>query len=497
MMRLSRLVDGFPVSPLPPGLDPEVSGIAHDSRRVRPGDLFVALSGACSDGRRFAMDAARAGAVAVLAGEGTTAAGVSLPWLTTAEPRVLVGPLAARIYGHPDRELTLVGVTGTNGKSTVTALVGAILEAAGRPTGMLGTLGYRFRDRSFPGGHTTPEAPDFFAILRAMCDAGAEAVAMEVSSHALAQHRVSGARFDVAIFTNLTRDHLDFHGDLDHYFAAKRHLFDLMTPEGRAVVNRDDPYGRRLAEELAPATRVLTCGMGEGDVFLAEVELSSSGSRGVLATPRGTIPFETPLLGRYNLLNVLAAVAAAEALSLPHRAVAQALATFQPLPGRLEPVDAGQGFPVLVDYAHTPAALAAALTSLRELSGKKIAVVFGCGGDRDPGKRPLMGETAGTLADRVLATSDNPRSEDPLAILAQVEEGLARSGNPHYRIVPDRREAIREALAGAGEDWAVLVAGKGHEAVQIVGDRQLPFSDREEIERAWEGLSGGQGEASW
>jgi UDP-N-acetylmuramoyl-L-alanyl-D-glutamate--2,6-diaminopimelate ligase len=482
-MRLSELVRGLPIHG-DAGADPEVTGVAHDSRAVEPGDLFVAFPGQRFDGRSFAAQAAARGAVAVVGPEpGGAAAGLSIPWLVTDDPRALLGPLAARVYRHPDAELVLAGVTGTNGKSTVATLIATILEAAGRPAGFLGTLGYRFGARTYVGGHTTPEASDLFRTLRRMRDDGAAAVAMEVSSHALAMGRVAGASFDVAVFTNLTRDHLDYHRDLEDYFAAKRRLFDHLKPGGRPVVNVDDPYGRRLAAELPGA---LTFGEG-GDVAAREVELSPAGIRGALSTPRGELPFSSALLGRYNLSNLLAAAAAAEALELPHAAVAAAFAAQRPVPGRMEPVDRGQPFPVYVDYAHTDAALAAALRSAREVvRGGPVAVVFGCGGDRDPGKRPLMGRVAGELADLPIATSDNPRSEDPLAILAAVEQGLAASGNSRYRLIPDRRAAIREAIAAARPGWAVLVAGKGHEREQIVGDKKLPFSDLEEIGKALE-----------
>jgi UDP-N-acetylmuramoyl-L-alanyl-D-glutamate--2,6-diaminopimelate ligase len=484
-MRLSELARDLGLA-LPPGSDRQVTGVEHDSRQVRPGDLFVALPGQRFDGRAFAPAAVAAGAVAVVGPEPGEAE-VDVPWIVVDDPRALLGPLAARVYGHPDRALILAGVTGTNGKSTVATLIAAILDAAGHPAGFIGTLGYRFRDRSYAGGHTTPEASDLFRILREMRADGAAAVAMEVSSHALAMGRVGGARFDAAVFTNLTRDHLDYHKDFEGYFAAKRKLFDLLKPGSRPAFNVDDPWGRRLAVEIPDA---LTFGE-RGEVSARQVELTTAGIRGVLATPRGEVPFATPLLGRYNLSNLLAAAAAAETLELPHEAVAAAFAAQRPVPGRLEPVDRGQPFAVFIDYAHTDAALDAALRSAREVvGGGKVAVVFGCGGDRDPGKRPMMGKVAGELADLVIATSDNPRSEDPLAILAAVEEGLKESGNRGYRLVPDRREAIREAIDAAGPGWAVLVAGKGHETYQIVGDRKLPFSDVEEIGKALEARRG-------
>lgn len=497
MIRLAELVAGLPVSaPTAAGAGVEVGGVAHDSRRVEGGDLFVAWRGARFDGAAFAPQAVAAGAVAVVAAAGVAPpaalAAAGVPWLTTADPHALLGPLAARAYGHPDRELTLAGVTGTNGKSTVAALVAAILAAAGRPAGLLGTLGYEFAGERFGGGRTTPEASDLFHTLRRMCDRGARAAAMEVSSHALALGRVSGAAFDVAVFTNLTRDHLDFHRDLDDYFAAKRRLFSMLKPQGRAAVNLDDPYGARLAAELAgegaaTVTFARQAGGGTGAagaagaaVSVARAEIDEAGIRGAFATPRGEFAFSSPLLGAYNLDNLLAAAAAAEALELPHSAVAAGIAARGPIPGRMErvPSPAG-GLPVYVDYAHTPAALEAAVRSLKGFSRRKVVLVFGCGGDRDPGKRPLMGRLAGELAELPVVTSDNPRGEDAQAILSAVEAGLKASGNDRYRVVPDRREAIRRAIAVAGdEEWAVLIAGKGAETMQIAGGEERPFDDR-------------------
>jgi len=504
-MRLSALLQDLGVTG-DLGSDPEVFGVRHDSRTVEPGELFVTWSGAKFDGRLFAGQALERGAVAVLADRprpAETPAGI--PWLTVAEPRALLGDLAAPLYGHPDRDLTLIGVTGTNGKSTVVELCAAILEAAGRPCGRIGTLGYHFAGDDLGGGaagagagasvRTSPEASDLFRLLAAMRARGARAVAMEVSSHALVQGRVKGARFDVALFTNLTRDHLDFHGDLASYFSAKRSLFTALKPEGQGVANLDDAYGRRLAGELGLVHTFGSTGSGAA-VRPAGVDLDGEGLRGALATPRGQMRLRSPLLGRYNLSNLLAAVAGAEALGLPFEAMSRGIEATRPLAGRMEAVRAGQPFLAVVDYAHTDAALEAAIRSLRELTGTKVAVVFGCGGDRDTGKRPLMGKIAGDLADLPIATSDNPRSEDPLAILAAVEQGLKASTNRNYRIVPDRREAIRRAVAVAmGGGWSILVAGKGHENEQIVGTQRLPFSDRAELERAIVEQRGSEGRA--
>jgi UDP-N-acetylmuramoyl-L-alanyl-D-glutamate--2,6-diaminopimelate ligase len=479
-MWLMDLIVDLPITAAP-GTQAEVSGVTHDSRRVEAGDLFVALVGDRRDGRSFVPQAVDRGAAAILA-TGAAPSGLAVPWLETEDPRSLVGPLAARLYGHPDREMAMIGVTGTNGKSTVVELIRAIFDAAGRPSASIGTLGYRFGELIFSAERTTPEASDLFRMLRAMREAGTEVLAMEVSSHALRLARVEGVAFDLALFTNLSRDHFDFHRDFEDYFRAKRRLFDQLKTGGRAVVNVDDPYGRRLAADLPD---VVSFGAG-GDVAPQRMELDERGIRGTLATPRGPLEIYTGLLGAFNLENVVAAVAAAEALGVERSAIRRGLAATTPLAGRLEPVAAGQPFPVLIDYAHTDAALAAALRSVRDFTGRRVLVVFGCGGDRDAGKRMLMGRAAGQLADAAIATSDNPRSEDPARILASVEEGLKQAGATDYEVIVDRREALRRAIGRADEGWAVLVAGKGHEEVQVIGDAQVPFSDRTELVAALE-----------
>lgn len=493
-MRLSQLVEGFPVRRVASGAgdDPEVTGVEVDSRRIDPGFLFVAIRGERHDARSFAPEAVAAGAVAVLAATGgppegwEEAGGAPVPWLETDDPRPLAGPLAARAFGHPEREMLMAAVTGTNGKSTVAALTASVLEAAGRPTAVLGTLGYRFGEESVKGERTTPEAPEVVHLLSRWRDQGAEAVAMEASSHALALYRLDGLAFDAAVFTNLTQDHFDYHRDFEGYYAAKRRLFDLLKPDGRAVVNADDEWGRRLVEELTGALgeeRVVTFGSG-GAVRAWDASLSEAGIRAVIETPRGSYAFHSPLLGRYNLENLLATAAAAEALGLPHEAVREGFTRSGPIPGRLEAVERGQPFPVYVDYAHSPGALESVLRSVAEFSGRRIIVVFGAGGDRDRAKRAPMGRIAGELADLPILSSDNPRGEDPLAIIAMVEEGVKETGNRDYRVVPDRREAIRRAIAVAGPEHAVVITGKGHEEVQEIGGQKLPFSDRDEVEQA-------------
>ncbi len=479
-MRLRELLVELPPRGLPLE-NPQVAGIRIDSRRVEPGDLFVAIVGERFDGRTFAAEAAARGAVAVL-GPGPAPPELEVPWVGVDDPRRWLGPLAARLYGYPHERLKLIGITGTNGKSTVTALVARMLEAGGHPTGILGTLGCHFGKIAYTAARTTPEACDVFRTLEEMRANGARAAVMEVSSHALALGRVAGARYDLALFTNLTRDHFDFHGDLESYYAAKRTLFDQLKPAGKSVVSVAGDYGRRLAAELE---NVLTFGPG-GQVSAGEVRLTMDGIRGTITTPRGELRFASRLIGRYNLENLVAAVAAAEALELPHEAITEGIARQPTLTGRLESVACGQPFPVLIDYAHTPGALEAALRSIAELTERKIVLVFGCGGDRDRGKRPIMGRIAGELAALPVVTSDNPRGEDPQAILSAVEDGLKASGNPRYRILPERREAIRRAVAVAagGDDWLVLVAGKGHERFQLMDGLRTAFSDRQELEAA-------------
>jgi len=479
-MLVSELIRGLPIERS--GDDVDIQGVSFDSRRVERGDLFAAFVGERFDARKFVPDAISKGAIAVLAPTPSPAEHTG-PWLVAAEPRAVVGALASRVYGHPDREMLMAGVTGTNGKSTIIELISSILQSAGKPCGRIGTLGYRFID-SLPAPRTTPEAPDLFRMLREMRDRGAAAVAMEVSSHAIAQGRVDGLSLDVALFTNLTRDHLDFHGDLEEYFRTKTRIFDSLKDGARGVVHIGDPYGARLAAENE---ELLTYGVG-GDVYAYDATVGLDGIRAKIVTPRGDVEIESPLVGAYNLENIVAAVAAGFALDLSDDEIAAGVASCPVVRGRMERVEGD--VPVFVDFAHTDAALRAALTSARELSEREVILVFGCGGDRDPGKRELMGQVAGELADFVILTSDNPRSEDPLAIIAAVEKGIQRSGNDRYRIVPDRREAIRRAVERGGEDRLVLVAGKGHEEVQIIGDERIPFSDREEIIRALEGRNG-------
>jgi UDP-N-acetylmuramoyl-L-alanyl-D-glutamate--2,6-diaminopimelate ligase len=459
------------------GKDLSVARVESDSRRVRPGDLFVAIRGEKSDGLAHAAEAVARGAVAVVS-DRPAPEGVAAPWIRVAQPRRALALLAARLAGNPADRLVLAGVTGTNGKTTTTTLLEAILRERFGSAGFLGTVGYRTPARALPADRTTPEATLIQSLLSEMVRDGAKAAAMEVSSHALVLDRVAGCRFDVAVFTNLTRDHLDFHGDMEAYFDAKRGLFALRKPGAPGVVNADDPFGRRLHAEAAPPMVAYSPSGAPADVAAAAVSCDLSGTRLDVVHAAGRFRLDSPLAGRFNVSNLLAAAAAGLALAIAPERIAAGIARVASVPGRFERVEAGQPYPIVVDYAHTPDALERLLTAVRELSDRKIILVFGCGGDRDRGKRAPMGEIAGRLADIVVATSDNPRSEDPEAILREIAAGLEAAGASKSLLIVDRREAIQRAIALANPGTVVVIAGKGHETEQVIGDRVLPFDDR-------------------
>lgn len=469
--------------------DVEVAGLALDSRRVRPGDAFFALAGVHADGARFVADAIAAGARVVVGARGTRAEGATV--VEAPEPRLALAAMACRFHGEPSRHLRLVAVTGTNGKTTTTCMLEAMFGAAGWSAGLVGTTGVRVAGESRPSAFTTPEAPELQALLAEMRDRGVQAVAMEASSHALAQRRTWGLACDAVVFTNLTQDHLDYHGTMDAYLDAKLMLFDGRNGGGgkraTAVVNADDPHA---AVVIAAARRggleVRTFGSDAGgappaldlDLALEEV-LPNSGGLALRLRDEwaggGQLLLALPMLGRFNALNAAAALLVARALGVRDRDARSALATFAGVPGRLERVDGGRPFAVVVDYAHTPDALERALAACREHARGRVLCVFGCGGDRDRGKRPLMGAIAARLADRAWVTNDNPRTEDPAAIAAEITAGAPGSG---LTTVLDRREAIAAALAAARAGDVLLVAGKGHETTQTIGARVLPFDDR-------------------
>jgi UDP-N-acetylmuramoyl-L-alanyl-D-glutamate--2,6-diaminopimelate ligase len=450
----------------------EISGLAYSSESVTPGALFFCVRGFRSDGHDFAPDAVERGAAALVC---ERSLGLGVPELVVPDVRAAMGPAAARFYGDPTRELRVVGITGTNGKTTTAFLVRTLLEAAGIRCGLLGTVKRIVGGREEEVERTTPEAIDLQATFRRMLDAGNRACAMEVSSHALELGRSAGVRFACRVFTNLTQDHLDFHPTMEDYFLAKRRLFQergVAGEPGTPILNVDDPFGRRLAGELEDA---VTFGVeSEANYRARDVRFDTFGSRFTCDTPNGPLELRTRLPGLFNVENALAAVAVARALGVDANTIRGALADAPRVPGRFEPVQEGQEFAVLVDYAHTPDSLENVLRAARELTSGRLHVVFGAGGDRDRGKRPLMGEVASRLADRVIVTSDNPRSEDPEAIVDQI---LAGAGGEAEREV-DRRRAIARAVETAAAGDVVVIAGKGHEQGQeFAGGRKEPFDD--------------------
>jgi UDP-N-acetylmuramoyl-L-alanyl-D-glutamate--2,6-diaminopimelate ligase len=457
----------------------EVRGITHDSRLVRSGVIFAALPGEHAHGADYLDQALVGGASAVLSDRRPRKT-VDVPWIRTKKPRPLMARAAWILAGSPQKKLQMVAVTGTNGKSTTAHLISLVLSSARRPAAFIGTLGARIPGGvEIPSERTTPEACDLAPMLKKAVAKGATAVAMEVSSHSLSQDRLVGLEFDVAVWTNLTRDHLDYHHDMESYFEAKKRLFtDYLTKDGRRVLPVDDPWAARLLDE--PRDGDVSWGLERGTVCAKDVTSDLDGSRFVLRLEEEEISVDLPLVGVHNLRNAIAAAAAAFAAGLDARAIQRGLERAQPLCGRMERIAVDVPFPVFVDYAHTPDGLRSVLQALRRITDRRLIVVFGAGGDRDQGKRGPMGFAVGETADIAMVTSDNPRSEDPTGIADAVAEGVRAAGAEPV-VVLDRREAIASALARADERSLVLVAGKGHEAYQTIGDTRIPFSDQEVV----------------
>jgi UDP-N-acetylmuramoyl-L-alanyl-D-glutamate--2,6-diaminopimelate ligase len=466
---LATLVAAVPRAQVRGNAAVSVADLTYRSSEARQDSLFFCVSGANADGHAFAGQAQEAGASVIVVDrflEGITCTQVKVPAV-----REAMGPISAAFFAEPSTRLTLVGVTGTNGKTTTTYLLESIFRAAGMSPGVIGTTGVRIHGAPIPFDRTTPEAPDLQRLLAGMIDEGIHAVAMEVSSHGLHQHRIDGSRYACAVFTNLSQDHLDYHASMREYFEAKAMLFTPRLSD-RGAVNADSPEGRQLAAERT--IPLVTYGVAQrADVRAKDVEVTASG----LTFRVGERVIRSILRGTFNVYNSLAALAAAREVGIDDAAIAEGIARLRGVPGRLEAVESGQPFAVLVDYAHTPDSLENVLRAARELTDGRVIVVFGCGGDRDRGKRPLMGEAATRLADLSLITSDNPRSEDPPAIIAEIEPG-ARAGGGPYSIEPDRRAAISEALDAARSGDVVVIAGKGHETGQQFRDRTVPFDDR-------------------
>lgn len=502
-MKLSELLKSTSVQMVLGSVDPEITGLHHDSRTVVPGGLFFALKGVSADGHAFIPSAVANGAAAVIVEENLSPPpGVAA--VKVADSRLAMAEIAASFFGDPTAAAPLVGITGTNGKTTTTYLIEGILAAAGLPAGLLGTISYRFGNTRIEASHTTPESTELQCAIRQLADAGAKSFVMEVSSHALEQKRVDGCHFDVGIFSNLTRDHLDYHGSMENYLEAKKRFFsellkpDATKPHRRATVNMDDPYGAAVRE--CAACPVITFGTDRSnDLHGVDIRLAIDGTSGRIRTPKGEFSFSSRLLGRFNLSNILAAASAGIALELPLPAIKEGIEGHLPVPGRLERVENDCEVTCLVDYAHTGDALENVLSTLKEISAGRIITVFGCGGDRDSGKRPIMGRIAASMSDFSVVTSDNPRTEDPKKILEQIKAGITPLGIREYGlpelsetfgekgfiVCEERREAIRLAIRLSAPGDIVLLAGKGHEDYQIIGKTKHHFDDREEAAEAF------------
>ncbi len=494
-MKLSHLLKKAEQKRLEEERDPEITGISYDSRKTQRGDLFVAIKGSALDGHRYISQAIEAGALAVVVEESEKSS-LSVPVVKVNDSRKALSMLASGFYDYPCRDLSIVGITGTNGKTTISYMLESILSAWGKRTGVTGTNNCRFSEKTYPSTVTTPESLDLMRLMREMADNGVTHLVMEVSSHALDQNRTWNIPFKVGVYTNITRDHLDYHKDMDRYFLAKSLLFRGLGEESFAVINIDDPKG----EEMASLTRarVLTYGVeGDADFKADTFKVDGRGISARILTSDGIIKVNSPLLGKVNIYNMLASFAAARALGVEYETIIKGFGDLKTVPGRLEPVSNEKGLSIVVDYAHTPDALDKAQENLRPLTFGRLITVFGCGGDRDRGKRFDMGLSAGKNSDLVIITSDNPRSEDPGEIISQIEKGIRESGlekidsgmnlqslKKGYLVEKDRRRAIEAAVAAAGPGDVILIAGKGHEDYQIVGGERKQFDDRKEALRA-------------
>ncbi|MBI5327918.1 MAG: UDP-N-acetylmuramoyl-L-alanyl-D-glutamate--2,6-diaminopimelate ligase [Deltaproteobacteria bacterium] len=482
-----------------------IEGIAYDSRQVGKDFLFAAIKGVHLDGAHFIHDAVKHGAAAILAEK---AADTNITQVVVPDAREAMAKLSSLFYEEPSQKMTLIGVTGTNGKTTITYLVESIFRAAGFHAGVVGTINYRYADKIFNAPHTTPEAPDLQRVFKEMVDNNVTCCVMEVSSHSLAQKRVDGSRFIGSVFTNLTQDHLDYHKTMDEYFESKSRLFtDFVAKEesGFSVINMDDPWGKKLLHckfQIANCKFIGYSLKQDTEIQPAKTLFSEKGIEAILNTPSGSVKISSPLLGEYNLQNIMAAVGVGIGLGLDKQAIEQGITNLKRVPGRLERIISDDGFQAVVDYAHTGDALERALNTLRPLTKGRLITIFGCGGDRDRGKRPIMGEIATRLSNFTIITSDNPRSEDSMEIIKEIESGIKDCPRisdlkseirnlkseiaKGYTVIPDRLEAIKTAVNMAAPQDIILVAGKGHEDYQIIGSKKFPFDDTKEIRKAME-----------
>ena len=501
-MKLKDLIKGIPVKSWKGNLEVEILGISYDSRKVSFGDLFVCIPGAKDDGHNYVKQAGDRGAVGFLASREVEIE-PEKALVVVDEPRAEMGKLASRLAGEPSKKMEVIGITGTNGKTTISYLIEAISRSEGKECGVIGTVSYRWKGKEIPATNTTPESVEIINLLKSMLEDGVQRAVLEVSSHSLAQKRVAGIEFKAGIFTNLSPEHLDYHKDLEDYFQAKARLFTevltgkwLLEPglnQPISLINLDDPYGRRLFQ-TATGKRV-SYGISSPDAhYQAEIlKMNWEGLEMKISSPKGDFLLKSKLVGRPNALNLLASSAMMLELGTPIDKIQAGIEALKKIPGRMEIIQGKNGLKVVVDYAHTPDALEKVLQCLRELAPKRLLVVFGCGGDRDRSKRPKMGEISARYGDLVIITSDNPRTEDPLKIISEIEPGVKKAGmeklkhfnstSQGYLIEPERRKAIEIALELAGEEDCVLVAGKGHEDYQIIGEQKIHFDDREEVRK--------------
>jgi UDP-N-acetylmuramoyl-L-alanyl-D-glutamate--2,6-diaminopimelate ligase len=485
MVQLARLIRSLDVIETRGAMDLDITDISYHSQRVKEGHLFVAIPGTKQDGLHFLGEVAAKGARAAVV-EQIPRGHVAIPLVVVKDARRALAHVSAEFFSHPSRKMRLVGITGTSGKTTTSYLIESIIKAAGKETGVIGTISYRLGGEELPAPTTTPQSYDVQRLLREMVTQGIGYAVMEVSSHALDQDRVRACHFDVGVFTNISPEHLDYHEDMARYFAAKKRLFHEFLPESEkdpwAILNRDDPLLRGLEKDLVPG-RQITYGLDQGAVTAPKREISLQGIEATLATPVGNIEIAAPLIGDYNLYNIMAAAAVGIALGIPVEAIVQGIKDLDQVPGRMERVGTGRPW-VLVDYAHKPEALEKSIREVKRLTKGRVVVVFGCGGDRDRSKRTPMGRIATAGSDLAIITTDNPRTEEPLKIIEEIEQGAREVSPVRYLVIPDRRKAIKQAIALAGEEDSVLITGKGHETYQIIGEERLPFDDREEARRA-------------
>lgn len=478
-MRLLDLLSEVEVLRLSGDGGVQVTGVAYDSRKVKPGDVFVCIKGYKTDGHNYVADALAAGAAAIVAQDEI---GASVPVAYVNDTRIALARIANSFFGKSSEKLKLIGVTGTNGKTTVTYLIKTILEHAGKKVGLIGTNQNMIGEKVIPAVHTTPEAPELYALLDSMVKEGVEYVVMEVSSHALDLHRVEGCRFETAVFINLTQDHLDFHSDMESYYIAKRRLFSMCK---NAVINIDDAYGRRLAAE-APCDCMTYAIEEKADLQASDIKISVRGVTFLVKTKNATVPIRLGIPGRFSVYNAVAAMGASLSLGFDTDDVTKGLVIAKGVKGRVEVVNTGREYTVIIDYAHTPDGLKNIISTVREFARGRVVTLFGCGGDRDKAKRPLMGEVAGQLSDFCIVTSDNPRSEKPSAIIEDILAGLDPTGCK-YVVIENRRDAIRYALTHAEPDDIVILAGKGHETYQILADKTIEFDERKIIAEILDG----------